>query len=89
ENHPRNYDEDGDGEVEALAARIAALSDNLKGPKTCPPRTGVQDAALGETREAPDSETEPGGQGDHGHDAQQEGGQGQALALGVSAGTKT
>ncbi|CAM9650372.1 unnamed protein product [Ectocarpus sp. 8 AP-2014] len=85
ENRPRNDDEDGDGEVEALAARIAALSDNMKGPKICPPGTGVQDAALGETLEAPDSGGEPGGQGRHGHDAQQEGSQGEALLLGVSA----
>ncbi|CAN0051713.1 unnamed protein product [Ectocarpus sp. 6 AP-2014] len=86
ENRPRNDDEGGDGEVEALAARIAALSDNMKGPKICPPGTGVQDAALGETREAPDSKGEPGGQGRHGHDAQQGGGQGEELPLGVSAG---
>ncbi|CAM9811702.1 unnamed protein product [Ectocarpus sp. 4 AP-2014] len=86
ENRPRNEDEDGDGEVEALAARIAALSDNMKGPKICPPGTGVQDAALGETREAPDSEMEPGGQGGHGHDTQQQGTQGVELPLGVSAG---
>ncbi|CAM9130676.1 unnamed protein product, partial [Ectocarpus fasciculatus] len=33
ENRPRNDDEDDGGEVEALAARVAALSVNMKGPK--------------------------------------------------------
>lgn len=36
ENRPRNDDGDGGGEVEALAARVAALTVNMKGPK---PRT--------------------------------------------------
>ncbi|CAB1104386.1 unnamed protein product [Ectocarpus sp. CCAP 1310/34] len=33
ESRPRNDDEDGGGEVEALAARVAALTVNTKGPK--------------------------------------------------------
>lgn len=49
ENSPRNDDEDGDGEVEALAARIAALSDNMKGPKICLPGTGRRPTARSST----------------------------------------
>ena len=48
-------------------------------------RPGVQDDAAGEAREAANPEVEPGRQDGHGHDAQQEGCQGAALLLGVSA----
>lgn len=48
-------------------------------------RLGVQDDVAGEARKAADPQVELGGQDGHGHHAQQEGGHGAAVFVGLSA----